>query len=84
MFFVLWKVSYNYLVDVKGIVEAPRIIKLQKIQEKFWPSNLGEDYRAGVGRGTLSQQKFGADPNTFNQRFDRGDIQGAAFGSANY
>jgi hypothetical protein len=30
-FFVLWKVSYNYLADVKEIKEAPRIIKLLKI-----------------------------------------------------
>jgi hypothetical protein len=27
-FFVLWKVSYNYLVDIKEIFDAPRIIKL--------------------------------------------------------
>ena len=31
LFFVIWKVSYNYLVDVKGITDAPRIMKLQKI-----------------------------------------------------
>jgi hypothetical protein len=27
-FFVLWKVSYNYLIDIKEIRDAPRIIKL--------------------------------------------------------
>ena len=27
-FFVLWKVSYNYLVDIKEVHDAPRIIKL--------------------------------------------------------
>lgn len=27
-FFVLWKVSYNYLLDIKEITDAPRIIKL--------------------------------------------------------
>jgi len=31
IFFVLWKVSYNYLIDIKGVKDAPRIIKLQKI-----------------------------------------------------
>lgn len=25
---VLWKVSYNYLIDIKEIKDAPRIIKL--------------------------------------------------------
>merc|ERR1712147_418586 len=37
VFFMLWKVSFNYLVDVKGISEAPRIIKLQKILDEFKP-----------------------------------------------
>ena len=27
-FFVLWKVSYNYLLDIKEVSDAPRIIKL--------------------------------------------------------
>ena len=27
-FFVLWKVSYNYLVDIKGIKDAPRMGKV--------------------------------------------------------
>ena len=27
-FLVLWKVSYNYLIDIKEIKDAPRIIKL--------------------------------------------------------
>lgn len=30
-FFLLWKVSYNYLIDIKEVIDAPRIIKLQKI-----------------------------------------------------
>jgi|TARA_B110000285_G_C15092128_1_gene599699 hypothetical protein len=34
-FFVLWKVSYNYLIDIKEVKDAPRIIKLMKIIEKF-------------------------------------------------
>jgi hypothetical protein len=37
VFFMLWKVSFNYLVDVKGIADAPRIIKLQKILDEFKP-----------------------------------------------
>ena len=27
--------SYNYLIDIKGIVEAPRIIKIRKIIKEF-------------------------------------------------
>ena len=34
---MLWKVSFNYLVDVKGVADAPRIIKLQKILDEFKP-----------------------------------------------
>jgi len=34
-FFVIWKVSYNYLVDIKEVKDAPRITKLFKIMEKF-------------------------------------------------
>lgn len=39
VFFVLWKVSYNYLLDIKGISDAPRIIRLQKIIEQFSPDD---------------------------------------------
>jgi hypothetical protein len=34
-FFVIWKVSYNYLIDIKEVKDAPRITKLFKIMEKF-------------------------------------------------
>ena len=54
MFFVLWKVSVNYLVDVKGIADAPRIMKLQKIQEEFKPAHRRNELNAGVGRDTMS------------------------------
>lgn len=36
-FFVLWKVSYNYLLDIKQVYEAPRIIRVMKIVEMFNP-----------------------------------------------
>lgn len=36
-FFLLWKVSYNYLIDIKEVIDAPRIIKLQKIISNFSP-----------------------------------------------
>lgn len=32
---MVWKVSYNYLVDIKSIVDAPRISKIQKIVFEF-------------------------------------------------
>ena len=38
MFFVLWKVSYNYLLDIKQVYEAPRIIKILKIVREFSPN----------------------------------------------
>ena len=38
-FLVLWKVSYNYLADIKEIKEAPRIIKLLKIIDQFKPED---------------------------------------------
>lgn len=41
VFLVLWKVSYNYLIDIKGIVDAPRVIKLQKIERMFSPNADG-------------------------------------------
>mmetsp|Transcript_13101 Transcript_13101/g.22113 ORF Transcript_13101/g.22113 Transcript_13101/m.22113 type:complete len:98 (+) Transcript_13101:1401-1694(+) len=37
VFFVLWKVSYNYLLDIKSVYEAPRIVKIMKIIEQFSP-----------------------------------------------
>jgi hypothetical protein len=33
VFLILWKVSFNYLLDIKGIQDAPRIIKILKIIE---------------------------------------------------
>jgi hypothetical protein len=42
-FFVLWKVSYNYLADIKEIKEAPRIIKLLKIIDQFKPKEDDDD-----------------------------------------
>lgn len=35
VFLILWKVSYNYLTDIKEIHEAPRITKLLKIRYTF-------------------------------------------------
>jgi hypothetical protein len=37
LFLVLWKVSVNFLIDVKQAVEAPRLIKIMKIVEEFAP-----------------------------------------------
>lgn len=34
-FFVLWKVSYNFLSDIRQISEAPRHIKIFKVIKKF-------------------------------------------------
>jgi hypothetical protein len=31
VFLVLWKVSFNYLLDVKNVYEAPKIAKIMKI-----------------------------------------------------
>jgi hypothetical protein len=36
-------VSYNYLLDIKGIQDAPRIIKILKIIEQFSPNNLVDE-----------------------------------------
>lgn len=43
-FFVIWKVSYNYLIDIKEVRDAPRITKLFKIMEKF-ADKAGEQER---------------------------------------
>jgi hypothetical protein len=51
-------VSYNYVVDIKGVSDAPRIVKLQKIQDLFKPTHRRGEFNAGVGRDTLSQQRF--------------------------
>ena len=42
-FFVLWKVSYNYLIDIKEVKDAPRITRLFKIMEKFSDGNPEEE-----------------------------------------
>ena len=44
-FFVLWKVSYNYLADIKEIKDAPRIIKLLKIIDQFKPLDEDDEQR---------------------------------------
>ena len=48
-FFVLWKASYNYLVDIKEIHDAPRIIKLQKIIREFSDEAEYDDEEDGGG-----------------------------------
>ena len=35
VFLVIWKVSYNFLTDIKQIPEAPRHIRLLKIKAQF-------------------------------------------------
>ena len=45
-FFVLWKVSYNYLIDIKEVRDAPRINKLFKIMDKF-SDGLAEQLEEG-------------------------------------
>lgn len=35
IFLVLWKVSYNYLVDIRQCPDAPRITKILKIRAEF-------------------------------------------------
>lgn len=47
IFFVLWKVSYNYLVDIRQCPDAPRIQKILKIRQEFAP-----DAVQGVGGGS--------------------------------
>ena len=44
-FLVLWKVSYNYLADIKEIKAAPRIIKLLKIIDQFKPLDEDDEQR---------------------------------------
>ena len=43
---MLWKVSYNYLIDIKGVKDAPRIIKLHKIirNPEFASEPMGDEY----------------------------------------
>ena len=42
---VLWKVSYNYLLDIRQVKEAPRIAKLIKIINMVQPKDDDEEQR---------------------------------------
>jgi len=56
VFFVLWKVSYNYLLDIKQIPDAPRIIKLQKIISEFSPEDVENNQ---MRRGSDNMNMYG-------------------------
>ena len=44
---VLWKISYNFLIDVRQAYEAPRIIKIMKIVDQFAPEPEYQDPEMG-------------------------------------
>lgn len=39
-FFVLWKVSINYLSDIKQVENAPRLIELVQVLKEYGPKRL--------------------------------------------
>jgi len=57
IFFVLWKVSYNYLIDIKQCPDAPRITKLLKIRQEFSPEaqEYFDDMSAGQSYAQYQQ-----------------------------
>ena len=71
IFFVLWKVSYNYLVDIKQCPDAPRITKILKIRAEFAPEGQGvgagsdyyPNYMDDVSVGQSYAQYRGSDNN---------------------
>jgi len=66
---VLWKVSYNYLVDIRQCPDAPRIQKILKIRAEFAPdghavgggSDYYPNYMDDVSAGQSYAQYRGSD-----------------------
>jgi len=55
MMLVLWKVSYNYIIDIKQVTAAPRIIRILKIIQLFSPDNVDRTAFSRIDRTGLSQ-----------------------------
>jgi hypothetical protein len=56
LFFIIWKMSYNFLIDVKGIKDAPRVIRIQKILRDF---GTGGNVGSGDQQVSSNNARFG-------------------------